>query len=140
MATSIADSFAARVADSFAARIADLKRQSDETDRSIQQHLISANQLITTLEEIDTMAKYQDWRDVGTAAGSFSCDIASTWAASPHAIPREIKDAMQAAQSALCALDDLIQAHVRKELGDEDDYPPRPALANPATHPHCINR
>ena len=53
MATSIADSFAARVADSFAARIADLKRQSDETDRSIQQHLISANQLITTLEEID---------------------------------------------------------------------------------------
>ena len=66
------------------------------------------------------MAKYQDWRDIGAAAGSFSSDIASTWAANPLAIPREIKDAMQAAQSALCALDDLIQAHVREELGEEE--------------------
>lgn len=41
------------VADLFAARIATLKQQSDETDRSIQQHLASANQLITTLEEMD---------------------------------------------------------------------------------------
>jgi hypothetical protein len=67
------------------------------------------------------MTRYQDWRDLGAAAGSFSSDIASTWAASPLGIPREIKDAMQAAQSALCALDDLIQAHVQEELGDEED-------------------
>jgi hypothetical protein len=67
------------------------------------------------------MIKYQDWRDLGAAAGLFSSDIASTWAASPLGIPREIKDAMQAAQSALCAFDDLIQDHVREELGGEDD-------------------
>jgi hypothetical protein len=41
------------IADLFADRIATLKRQSDETNRSIQQHLISANQLIATLEKID---------------------------------------------------------------------------------------
>ena len=41
------------IADLFAARIADLKQRSDETNRSIQQHLISANQLIATLEEIN---------------------------------------------------------------------------------------
>ena len=67
------------------------------------------------------MTKYPDWRDIGTAAGSFSCDIASTWATSPHSIPREIKDAMQAAQSALCALDDLIQAHVQEEMEDDEE-------------------
>lgn len=41
------------IADLFADRIADLKQRSDETDRSIQRHLVDANQLITTLEEID---------------------------------------------------------------------------------------
>lgn len=42
------------ITDLFAARIADLKQRSDETDRSIEQHLISAKQLIATLEAIDT--------------------------------------------------------------------------------------
>ena len=41
------------IADLFAARIATLKQQSDETNRSIQQHLASVNQLIATLEEVD---------------------------------------------------------------------------------------
>jgi hypothetical protein len=63
--------------------------------------------------------KYQDWRDLGPAANIFSQNIAATWASNPRAIPREIKDAMQAAQTALCALDDLIQEHVREDLGDD---------------------
>jgi hypothetical protein len=70
----------------------------------------------------DTMGntcKYQDWRELGPVATNFSQDIAATWASNPRAIPSEIKDAMQAAQTALCALDDLIQEHVREELGDD---------------------
>lgn len=66
------------------------------------------------------MPKYQDWRDIGPVAASFSSNIASTWAANPHSIPREIKDAMQAAQSVLCGLDDMIGAHVREKMGDDE--------------------
>jgi hypothetical protein len=65
------------------------------------------------------MAKCKDWRDLGPAATNFSQNIAATWASNPRAIPSEIKDAMQAAQTALCALDDLIQEWERKELGEE---------------------
>jgi hypothetical protein len=67
------------------------------------------------------MLKYQDWREIGPAAASFSSNIASAWAANPSKIPREIKDAMRAAQTALCELDNLIEAHVRKEEDDESD-------------------
>ena len=65
--------------------------------------------------------KYQDWRDIGPAAASASSTIESTWAANPHDIPREIKEAMRTAQVALCALDDLIGAHVREEMGDDEE-------------------
>jgi hypothetical protein len=68
------------------------------------------------------MLKYQDWREIGPAAASFSSNIASTWAANPSEVPREIKDAIRAAQTALCELDDLIGAHVREEGDDESDY------------------
>ena len=70
---------------------------------------------------MNNTCKYHDWRDLGAVATNFSQDIAATWASNSRAIPREIKDAMQAAQSALCALDDLIQERVREELGEEND-------------------
>lgn len=63
--------------------------------------------------------KYQDWRDLGPVAINFSQDIAATWASNPRGIPVHIKAAMQTVQTALCALDDLIQEHVREELGDD---------------------